>query len=107
MADPEINWIEQVELYFALADSDAKFERVLNTYLCPLVSKLDIARQDVKDKVLALLTHINKLLKSSSSIVLPVKELLDVFLSGSITVQSFALIYCEMGLSRMIASVYR
>ena len=71
MATSDIEWIEQAELYFALSDTDSKFEKVLDNFLCPLLLKLDIADEAVKQKVLALLTHINKLLKSSNTLKIP------------------------------------
>ena len=47
----ELNLVSKVELRIALADSDAKLEKILGTYLAPLLLKLSSEHVTVRDKV--------------------------------------------------------
>jgi len=47
----ELALIDKVELRIALADSDAKLQSVLNTYLAPLLLKLSSEHLSVRNKV--------------------------------------------------------
>ena len=91
----DIEWIEQIELYLALADTDEKFENVLRKALVPLLTKLPTQQM----AVLGVLKHINKRL-ISQNIHLPVKDVSLLFSESQGIISNFALIYLEMGISR-------
>ncbi|KAF9960381.1 hypothetical protein BGZ65_012418, partial [Modicella reniformis] len=94
--------LHNVELRFALAESDAQLERTLNTFLCPVLLKLASPVENVRAKVVSILTHINKRIRPKPAIKLPVTALLQQFSSSnSVLVKNFALIYIEMGYERM------
>ena len=48
----ELSLIGKVEFRIAAAESDAKLESLLNTYLAPLLLKLSSEHQSVRNKVL-------------------------------------------------------
>ena len=47
----ELSLVGKVEMRIALADSDAKLESLLNTYLAPLLLKLASEHVNVRNKV--------------------------------------------------------
>jgi proteasome component ECM29 len=47
----ELRLVQNVELKFALADTEAKLQSLLDVYLCPLMRKLLSPHQSVRDKV--------------------------------------------------------
>ncbi|KAF9191921.1 hypothetical protein BGZ51_006479 [Haplosporangium sp. Z 767] len=93
--------LDNVELRFALAETDPQLEKTLNTFLCPVLLKLASPAENVRAKVVGILTHINKRIRPKPSIKLPVKALLQQFSdSSSVLVKNFTLIYIEMGYER-------
>ncbi|KAG0376841.1 hypothetical protein BGX24_007138 [Mortierella sp. AD032] len=102
MADKDLELLDNVELRFALADSDAQLEKTLNTFLCPVLLKLASPAENVRAKVVGILTHINKRVRPKPAIKLPVTPLLQQFsTNGSVLVKNFTLIYIEMGYERL------
>jgi len=47
----ELRLVNNVELKIALADSDAKLQKLLNLYLPPLLMKLSSPHESVRNKV--------------------------------------------------------
>ncbi|KAF9098763.1 hypothetical protein BGX23_005338 [Mortierella sp. AD031] len=102
MADKDLELLDNVELRFALAESDAQLEKTLNTFLCPVLLKLASPAENVRAKVVSILTHINKRVRPKPVIKLPVTSLLQQFSSNSsVLVKNFTLIYIEMGYERL------
>ncbi|KAJ1537143.1 hypothetical protein HK096_003471, partial [Nowakowskiella sp. JEL0078] len=103
MEKDEITLLENVELKFALADSDDKFERILLIFLAPVLLKLNSPSDVVRKKVTEICTHINRRLKSSPAVKIPVKAILDQFIIPTSTnlLRNFSLIYLDMGFMRL------
>ncbi|KAG0080886.1 hypothetical protein BGZ90_010926 [Linnemannia elongata] len=102
MADKDLELLDNVELRFALAESDSQLEKTLNTFLCPVLLKLASPAENVRAKVVSILTHINKRVRPKPAIKLPVTPLLQQFsTNGSVLVKNFTLIYIEMGYERL------
>ncbi|KAF9155982.1 hypothetical protein BG015_007778 [Linnemannia schmuckeri] len=98
--------LDNVELRFALAESDTQLEKTLNTFLCPVLLKLASPAENVRAKVVSILTHINKRVRPKPAIKLPVTSLLQQFsTNGSVLVKNFTLIYIEMGYERLSLEV--
>ena len=94
----EIELLEKVEMKLALTDSELEFEKQLAVLLCPVLLKLDSTDEAVVNKVIAILSHVNKRYKSASTIRLPIQKLLNLYTdSNGLLVKSFTLIYLEMG----------
>ncbi|CAO3572429.1 unnamed protein product [Mortierella alpina] len=102
MAEKDLELLDNVELRFALAESDSQLEKTLNTFLCPVLLKLASPDENVRAKVIAILTHINKRIRPKPSIKLPLHPLLLQFShNSSVLVKNFTLIYIEMGYERI------
>ncbi|KAG0347308.1 hypothetical protein BG005_000251 [Podila minutissima] len=102
MADNDLKLLDNVELRFALADTDAQLEKTLNTFLCPVLLKLASPTEAVRSKVVGILTHVNKRVRPKPAIQLPVASLLQQFTTNpSVMVKNFTLIYIEMGFERI------
>ncbi|KAG0371099.1 hypothetical protein BGZ54_000043 [Gamsiella multidivaricata] len=102
MADKDLQLLDNVELRFALAESDPQLEKTLNTFLCPVLLKLSSPFENVRAKVVGILTHINKRVRPKPEIKLPVTALLQQFAdNNSVLVKNFTLIYIEIGYGRI------
>ncbi|GJJ74422.1 proteasome component ECM29 [Entomortierella parvispora] len=102
MADKDLQLLDNVELRFALAETDAQLEKTLATFLCPVLLKLASPVEAVRAKVVGILTHINKRIRPKPSIKLPLAPLLQQFSdNGSVLVKNFTLIYVELGFERV------
>ncbi|KAF9401765.1 hypothetical protein BGX21_000669 [Mortierella sp. AD011] len=102
MADKDLQLLDNVELRFALAETDPQLEKTLNTFLCPILLKLASPVEVVRSKVIAILTHINKRVRPKPDISLPVTALLQQFSTNtSVLVKNFTLIYIEIGFERI------
>ncbi|XP_065070071.1 proteasome adapter and scaffold protein ECM29-like isoform X2 [Rhopilema esculentum] len=99
----ELELVEKVFLKIVLADTDEKLEKAFATFLAPVLLKLGSNKEVVKNKVIELLTHINKRLKSSTKIKLPLESLLKQYEDKSTHqfVTNFTLIYIRMGFKRL------
>eukprot|EP00794_Sanderia_malayensis_P008163 gene8163-9036_t len=103
VAVSELELVERVFLKIVGADTDEKLQSCLNTFLTPLLLKLGSPDERVKNKVIELLTHINKRVKSRPKILLPVDTLLKQYEDEGTHkfVTNFTLIYIRMGVSRI------
>ena len=62
-----------------MAESDEQFEKCLFQFLAPTILKASSQHQSVQNKVMELLTHVSKRLKSRPTIQLPMEALLAQF----------------------------
>jgi proteasome component ECM29 len=98
----ELNLVGRVEMRIALAESDTKLEELLKTYLTPLLLKLSSEHVSVRNKVIGVCQHVNRRLKLSTEISLPLQPLLKQFSeSNSSLVKQFDIIYIQQGLERL------
>lgn len=101
----ELALVEKVEFRFALADTDAKFQTLLNTYLSPLLLKLGSEHASVRNKVISTCQHINTRIKPQN-LRLPVAALLKQFKENqnSSLIRHFDLLYAQQGITRLLAA---
>eukprot|EP00026_Physarum_polycephalum_P000236 Phypoly_transcript_00236.p1 GENE.Phypoly_transcript_00236~~Phypoly_transcript_00236.p1 ORF type:complete len:1888 (+),score=384.04 Phypoly_transcript_00236:110-5665(+) len=94
--------IDKVLMKFALSE-DNQLEQCLDTFLVPAIAKMSSPYDTTKKKVLELLGHISKRIKTQTNIKLPVNELLNQYNDPQIPVlvKNFNIIYLEMGFSRI------
>ncbi|OBZ85602.1 Proteasome-associated protein ECM29 [Choanephora cucurbitarum] len=99
----ELQLLENVELKLALCSSDAQLEKTIQMFLPPVLLKLSSTDSQVKKKVMEILSHINKRVKTNSSIQLPFDALLAQLTNASVSVfvKNFTLIYLGMATQRM------
>lgn len=98
----ELSLLGKVEMRIALADSDAKLESILKTYLTPLLLKLASEHVSVRNKVISICQHISTRIKPQS-IQLPVAALVNQFKEQeSSLIRHFDLMYIQQGLDRML-----
>ncbi|RUP51830.1 hypothetical protein BC936DRAFT_145387 [Jimgerdemannia flammicorona] len=102
-SDTSILNTENVELRFALCNTDAQLEKTIGTFLPPVLLKLGSPHEPVKKKVMEILVHINKRVKPAPQIKLPFDALLAQFSDPAIGVfvKNFTVLYLEMGYARM------
>lgn len=95
--------LERVFLRFVTAETDEQFESVLSKFLLPVLAKLDSPHEAVRKKVMELLVHVNKRLKSRPQVQLPVEALLGEYgrPGCSAFVLNFALVYLRLGFPRL------
>ncbi|KAL8848795.1 MAG: hypothetical protein Q9221_006173 [Calogaya cf. arnoldii] len=104
MEAKELNLVGKVELRIALAESDAKLESILNTYLPPLLLKLASEYLDVRNKVISICQHVNTRIKAPN-IILPVAALLKQYKENvNPLIRHFDLLYIQQGLPRLSVS---
>ena len=98
----ELDLVNKLELRIALADSEKKLEGLLNTFLAPLLLKLNSEHQSVRTKVLEVCQHINKRVKSND-VKLPVRTLLEQCKEhvASSLIRNLDLHYVQMGIQRL------
>lgn len=101
-AKDELELLERVFLRVASAETDEQLEKTVGNFLSPLLLKVASPHQEVKNKVMTLLTHLNKRLKSRPKIQLPVDSLLLQYQDPSIPafVSNFVILYLRMGFPR-------
>lgn len=105
-AQNEAVLVERVFLRFVTAETDEQFESVLSKFLLPVLGKLSSPHESVRKKVMELLVHVNKRLKSRPQVQLPVEALLTHYAASAGGQQSsffvnFALVYLRMGFPRL------
>uniref|UniRef100_A0A131YLY1 Proteasome component ECM29 n=1 Tax=Rhipicephalus appendiculatus TaxID=34631 RepID=A0A131YLY1_RHIAP len=99
--------VERVFLRFVTAESDEQFESVLSKFLLPVLGKLSSPHESIRKKVMELLVHVNKRLKSRPQVQLPVEALLTHYGASAGGQQqssffvNFALVYLRMGFPRL------
>lgn len=87
---------------FGTADSDAALEAAVVKFLAPVLLKITSPAEAVRCKVMEILTHLNKRLKSRPQVQLPVEALLDQYqATESQFLHNFSIIYIAMGFPRM------
>ncbi|CAL5867715.1 uncharacterized protein PFLUO_LOCUS1934 [Penicillium psychrofluorescens] len=97
----ELSLIGKVEFRIAMADTDEKLQSLLQTYLVPLLLKLNSEHVAVRNKVIAVCQHVNTRVKDPS-IQLPVAALLKQFKEQkSQLVRHFDLVYAQQGIDRL------
>ncbi|XP_075538934.1 proteasome adapter and scaffold protein ECM29-like isoform X2 [Dermacentor variabilis] len=105
-AQNEAVLVERVFLRFVTAETDEQFESVLSKFLLPVLGKLGSPHESVRKKVMELLVHVNKRLKSRPQVQLPVDALLTHYAASAAGQHSsffvnFALVYLRMGFPRL------
>ncbi|XP_033738890.1 proteasome adapter and scaffold protein ECM29-like [Pecten maximus] len=95
--------IERVFLRIGSAETDEQFQTALGKFLSPVILKLNSSDESVRKKVMELLVHINKRLKSRPNVQLPVDTLITQFQdpSASSIITNFSIIYIKMGFPRL------
>lgn len=95
--------IERVFLRIGSAETDEQFQTALGKFLSPVILKLNSSDESVRKKVMELLVHINKRLKSRPNVQLPVDTLITQFQdpTASSIITNFSIIYIKMGFPRL------
>ncbi|XP_055956267.1 proteasome adapter and scaffold protein ECM29 [Patella vulgata] len=95
--------VERVFLRIGSADTDEQLEVALGKFLTPILLKLNSSEDGIRTKVMELLVHINKRLKSRNKVQLPVEALLTQFQDPTATpfVTNFTILYIKMGYPRL------
>ncbi|GAN03092.1 proteasome-associated protein ECM29 homolog [Mucor ambiguus] len=101
----EVQLLENVELKLAMCNTDAQLEKTIQIFLPPVLLKLASTNAEAKKKVMEILSHINKRVKTNDKIKLPFDALLSQFTDPSVStfVKNFTLMYLEMAASRLSA----
>ncbi|XP_031556184.1 proteasome adapter and scaffold protein ECM29-like [Actinia tenebrosa] len=99
----ELDLLERLFLRLGAAQTDDQLEKTVATFLTPLLLKVSSNNENVKKKVMELLTHINKRLKSRPKVQLPVEALLNQYQDTSVSsfVTNFTILYLRMGYPRL------
>ncbi|KAF7987486.1 hypothetical protein HCN44_003248 [Aphidius gifuensis] len=102
-ATDELVLLERVFLCLGSADTDEKLQSSICKFLPPVLLKLSSPQEGVRKKVMSLLIHINKRVKSRPKVQLPVEALLLQYQdpSASTFVINFTIIYIKIGYPRM------
>ena len=97
--------LEAAELRIGMAQDD-KLAKLLDPALINILGFLGSPSAAVKQKTMAILSHLNKRLKADASISLPLGGLIKLFTAATTNpfVANFALVYIEMGLPRVPAA---
>ena len=93
--------LDNVLTRLAMTD-DSKLERVLDKLLPQLVAQLGTAGPQARAKLLAVLSHVNKRVRSVESMRLPLTELVALYgrSASAPLVLNFAIVYIEMAFAR-------
>ncbi|KAI8088970.1 proteasome stabiliser-domain-containing protein [Halteromyces radiatus] len=103
MANNEIQLLENVELKLAMCSTDSQLEKTIGIFLPPVLLKLSSTNEQSRKKVMDILSHINKRIKSNDNVKLPFDSLLDQFSNNDVSnfVKNFTIIYLEMCVKRL------
>ncbi|KAF3852184.1 hypothetical protein F7725_005539 [Dissostichus mawsoni] len=82
--------MERVFLRLGHAETDDQLQDIISKFLPPVLLKLSSVQEGVRKKVMELLVHLNKRIKSRPKIQLPVETLLN-----------FTIIYIKLGYPRL------
>lgn len=95
--------LERVFLRLGSADTDEQLQASVCKFLPPVLLKLSSAQEGVRKKVMELLIHINKRVKTRPQVQLPVEALLLQYQdpAASSFVINFTIIYIKLGYPRM------
>nr|CAH7763652.1 unnamed protein product [Callosobruchus chinensis] len=99
----ELMLLERVFLRLGSAETDEQLQNVLCKFLPPVLLKLSSPQEVVRKKVMELLIHVNKRIKSRPQVQLPVEALLTQYQDPSATsfVTNFTVIYLKSGFPRL------
>ncbi|XP_041951493.1 proteasome adapter and scaffold protein ECM29 [Alosa sapidissima] len=105
-AQDELNQLERVFLRLGLAETDDQLQDIISKFLPPVLLKLSSVQEGVRKKVMELLVHLNKRIKSRPKIQLPVETLLVQYQDPAAAsfVTNFTIIYIKMGYPRLETS---
>ncbi|XP_026674602.1 proteasome adapter and scaffold protein ECM29 isoform X2 [Ceratina calcarata] len=105
MAAPtdELILLERVFFRLGTAETDEQLQAAVCKFLPPVLLKLSSTQEGVRKKVMELLIHINKRIKSRPQVQLPVETLLLQYQdpTASSFVINFTIIYIKLGYPRM------
>lgn len=89
--------LERVFLRIGSAETDEQLQNAVSKFLPPVLLKLSSTQEGVRKKVMELLVHINKRIKSRPTVQLPVEALLvqyqDPAASSFVTVKMFFILF--------------
>ncbi|XP_043224262.1 proteasome adapter and scaffold protein ECM29-like [Amphibalanus amphitrite] len=99
----ELALVERVFLRIGSAETDEQLQNALTKFLPPVLLKLSSTQEGVRKKVMELLVHVNKRLKSRPVVQLPVETLLLQYQdpAASSFLKNFTVIYVKMGFPRL------
>ncbi|XP_059580608.1 proteasome adapter and scaffold protein ECM29 isoform X1 [Alligator mississippiensis] len=102
-ASDELNQLERVFLRLGHAETDEQLQNIISKFLPPVLLKLSSTQEGVRKKVMELLVHLNKRIKSRPKIQLPVETLLVQYQDPAAVsfVTNFTIIYVKMGYPRL------
>ncbi|XP_075681729.1 proteasome adapter and scaffold protein ECM29 [Rhinoderma darwinii] len=102
-AQDELNQLERVFLRLGHAETDEQLQSIISKFLPPVLLKLSSAQEGVRKKVMELLVHLNKRIKSRSKVQLPVETLLVQYQDPAAVsfVTNFTIIYIKIGYPRL------
>ncbi|XP_018321144.1 proteasome adapter and scaffold protein ECM29 [Agrilus planipennis] len=102
-AADELVLLERVFLRVGSAETDEQLQNAVSKFLPPVLLKLSSQQEGVRKKVMELLVHINKRIKSRPSVQLPVESLLVQYQDPVATsfVTNFTIIYLKLGFPRL------
>ncbi|XP_061192483.1 proteasome adapter and scaffold protein ECM29-like [Saccostrea echinata] len=104
MSEPdELSLVERVFLRIGSSESDEQLESCLDRFLPAVLLKLNSTDEAVRKKVMELLVHVNKRLKSRPKVLLPVEQLINQYTDPQATsiITNFSIIYIRMGYPRL------
>ncbi|XP_046388790.1 proteasome adapter and scaffold protein ECM29-like [Ischnura elegans] len=93
--------LERVFLRIGSAETDEQLENAISKFLPPVLLKLSSQQDGVRKKVMELLFHISKRVKSRPTVQLPVEALLNLYTHPDSFVTNFSIIYIKLGYPRM------
>lgn len=104
----ELQLIERVELKFALADSNEKFQSTLNLYLAPLLLKFASNDNNVRIKLNKIIKFLLSKFNSTPNLTLPSIDLLNQVKNPNLNsnqdstiVQSYTLLFLSKSIQRL------
>ncbi|XP_023609055.1 proteasome-associated protein ECM29 homolog isoform X5 [Myotis lucifugus] len=95
--------LERVFLRLGHAETDEQLQNIISKFLPPVLLKLSSTQEGVRKKVMELLVHLNKRIKSRPKIQLPIETLLVQYQDPAAVsfVTNFTIIYVKMGYPRL------
>ncbi|XP_012878678.1 PREDICTED: proteasome-associated protein ECM29 homolog [Dipodomys ordii] len=101
--DEILDQLERVFLRLGHAETDEQLQNIISKFLPPVLLKLSSTQEGVRKKVMELLVHLNKRIKSRPKIQLPVETLLVQYQDPAAVsfVTNFTIIYVKMGYPRL------
>uniref|UniRef100_A0A8C1YNA4 Ecm29 proteasome adaptor and scaffold n=1 Tax=Cyprinus carpio TaxID=7962 RepID=A0A8C1YNA4_CYPCA len=105
-AQDELNQLERVFLRLGHAETDEQLQDIISKFLPPVLLKLSSVQEGVRKKVMELLVHLNKRIKSRPKVQLPVETLLVQYQDPAAAsfVTNFTIIYIKLGYPRLEVS---